>query len=373
MDKITIIFNRLKQSIFGRILIHVLFWVIIGCWFFFDYFTVNLFAFDATSLPLLGNFAFIIVCFYALSISLKKSFPNRFYIFFIAFIITFIASEYFIHYYFLFIRYYRSPDKNATDFISLLQTDDKVWWKVFFDRKVIYRTMSFHFFYLIIPFSIYSIYTLLGYVRSNARLEKENLQLELNFLRSQVNPHFLFNTLNNITSMAVDTDERVANAIIKLSDLMRYTLYESNQEKIALSREITFLNDYIELERIRLTKRASVEFEKNTEGHGLRIPPLILLTFVENAFKHSIHSTTEAAWVKINLSVQKDTLSFVVENSLPKKSVITNLNKAGGIGLENAKKRLELYYHKKYTLDILVTEAVYLVQLKITLNRDQSA
>lgn len=187
--------------------------------------------------------------------------------------------------------------------------------------------------------------------KEKLELEKDNTQLELNFLKAQINPHFFFNTLNNIYSLIEDKDEHAANTLLQLSDLMRYSLYDSNQHLIPLERECTFVKDYVELERIRHKNNVSISLSiRNERKKNLSIPPLILATFIENAFKHGVKSTIEASWVSIELEVQAATLVFVVKNSKPPKRVADGL--PGGIGLFNVRRRLELLYPGHYSLQI---------------------
>ncbi|ADB38164.1 sensor histidine kinase [Spirosoma linguale] len=195
-------------------------------------------------------------------------------------------------------------------------------------------------------------------------LEKENLRLEFDFLKAQVNPHFLFNTLNNIYSFAIRSPERVAGSILKLSDLMRYTLYETNEERVLLSKEIAFLTSYVDLERIRHDDHVSIRFSVTGESTNQQVPPLLFISFIENAFKHGIQSTAQASWVDIQLHIQPAAVTLSVENSRPERKAAG----PAGIGLLNVQKRLAFYYPNLHTLDIVSTPDQFSVHLSLHLH-----
>ena len=233
--------------------------------------------------------------------------------------------------------------------------------------------------YNVFIFNLSLVFSLLikitaSFFRSNMQkitLEKEKIKLELDFLKAQVNPHFFFNTLNSIYSLIVDKDEVAADIVLKLSDLMRYNLYESKSNKIPLSREFQFIQDYVKLERIRHKEHVTIITDiQNVAEDSLEIPPLVLITYVENAFKHGINNTIEASWVKVSASVENDILSFVVENSKPAK--LQRAAAHGGIGLVNARRRLDLLYPNHYQLTVRNEIASYSVHLTLLLHERSS-
>ncbi|MEZ5013267.1 MAG: sensor histidine kinase [Chitinophagales bacterium] len=193
-------------------------------------------------------------------------------------------------------------------------------------------------------------------------LEKLNVSLQLNYLKAQVNPHFLFNTLNNIYSLALQKSDKSPEMILKLSDLMRYMLYECDVEKTELTRDIQFLQDYIDLEKIRHGEKVKIQFDiqGNTGGH--LIPPLLLLPFVENAFKHGVQSQVGDAWVQIDLETTEHSVFFFVKNNKPLNG---RVGRSGGIGIENAKQRLQLIYPDSHALHISETGDMYSVSLTL--------
>ncbi|MEA5404043.1 histidine kinase [Arcicella sp. DC2W] len=202
--------------------------------------------------------------------------------------------------------------------------------------------------------------------RSLVKSISEKKQVEIDYLRSQINPHFLTNTLNNIYSLSVTDDKRNSDAILSLSSLLDYVLYESNQPTISLEKEVSFLSNFIELEKMRNTKRLQVNFEIDGNIHG-NIPPMILITFVENAFKHCIGDLYSNSFIKILLKVEDNKLYFEVENS---KSNLTNNNQRktfGGIGLANVKKRLATLYSNNHSLEIHDKKDTYVIILRLGL------
>jgi LytS/YehU family sensor histidine kinase len=196
-------------------------------------------------------------------------------------------------------------------------------------------------------------------------MENEKLNSELAFLKSQVNPHFLFNILNNICSLARKKSDDTENAIIKLSHIMRYMLYESKDEKVSLEKEVEYLKNYIELQRLRISDKVDINFSIDGDPESGMIEPMLLIPFVENAFKHGV-SYLEESKINISLKIEKDLLIFKVENNMIRKSVdVVQLE--SGIGLRNVLRRLDLLYPGKHKIAIHEDGTKYIVDLKITL------
>ena len=196
--------------------------------------------------------------------------------------------------------------------------------------------------------------------------DKQRVQAELKALKAQVNPHFFFNTLNNIYSMSLDKDERLPGAILKLSELMRYFLYESREDLVPLSKEIQVLNDYIDLQKIRSNEKLEITTEMEKEPGHQKIAPLLLIAFVENAFKHGAKGSTGKAFINIKLTTAQNTVNFRVENN---KGVIDEPGNEdhGGLGLDNVKRRLDLIYPQRHKLLVEDNEEIFLVQLQLQL------
>jgi two-component system LytT family sensor kinase len=195
--------------------------------------------------------------------------------------------------------------------------------------------------------------------------EKQQVATELNFLKSQVHPHFFFNTLNNLYSLTLQKSDLAPEVVQKLSDLMSYMLYESGAPLVPLDKEICNLENYIDLEKLRFGPRLSLSFEKEGVTAPVRIPPLILLAFVENSFKHGMNHTTGDGRIDISLKVQPDRLWFSIDN--PVESNVEAAGEKSGIGLKNVIRRLDLLYGTRYQLDLSGTEKTFHVILKIPL------
>ena len=194
-------------------------------------------------------------------------------------------------------------------------------------------------------------------------LEKEKLQSELMFLKYQVSPHFFFNTLNNIYSLIEFDTKDAQKAVLRLSKMMRYLLYETQPEKALISTEIDFISNYIDLMRLRLTDKVALNISLPQVTNDFLVPPLLFIPFVENAFKHGI-SNREPSFIDISLTIDNQNIDFYVRNSIS--GVIFNESEIKtGIGLENVQKRLKLLFKENYSLTINKTESSHEVMLKI--------
>lgn len=197
-------------------------------------------------------------------------------------------------------------------------------------------------------------------------VEHQKLQTELYFLRSQINPHFLFNTLNNLVALARLKSDKLEPAIIKLSGLMHYMLYDSNRFHIALEKEIEYLHNYIDLQRLRLGPAANITFVHEIAGRGgTEIPPMLLIPFVENAIKHG-NGPVEKPQIQIKLSIADDMLDFSVVNSVTPQT--EQVGKVSGLGLANVRRRLELLYPGRHHLECAPADKTYSAHLHITLS-----
>jgi two-component system, LytTR family, sensor kinase len=203
--------------------------------------------------------------------------------------------------------------------------------------------------------------------RQKKEMENEKLNSELAFLKSQVNPHFLFNILNNICALARKKSDETENAIIKLSQIMRYMLSESKDEKVTLSKEIEYLENYIQLQRLRISEKVIISFavEGNTENY--LIEPMLLIPFVENSFKHGVSYLDESK-IGISLKVENRKLSFHVSNNIARKNE-NDIDTNSGIGLKNVMRRLELLYPGKHVISIREEEMKYFVDLEINFEK----
>ena len=197
-------------------------------------------------------------------------------------------------------------------------------------------------------------------------LEKQRTA-ELNVLKNQLNPHFLFNTLNNLYTLALKKSDKTPEVIAKLSEILDYILYQCKSDEVPLSNEIQLLNNYIGLEKVRYGKRVDIDF-KHDISCNVKIAPLLLLTFLENAFKHGVSQELNTAKINMTLEVRDNKIYFNIENTKPKQVQVDELRLQEGIGLKNIKKQLDILYGKNYDLVITNEDQSYSVVLKINSN-----
>lgn len=218
--------------------------------------------------------------------------------------------------------------------------------------------------------SIFLIYliltTLIKLSKSWYRLqqvEKEKVFLELNSLKTQINPHFLFNSLNSIYSQALAKSDQTPETVLELSNLLRYMLYEVGEEKVPLAKEVEMLENYIELQKLRLEAESKVGFAVRGDLEGVMVAPLLLFPLVENAFKHGMKVASEQAFIDIQLEIEAG-IVFCIKNKLGQIDDVEK-GKYGGIGLENVRRRLELIYPNSHEFEILKTATDFEAKLKL--------
>jgi len=204
-------------------------------------------------------------------------------------------------------------------------------------------------------------------IRLNLRLkqvESDKVKAELASLKAQINPHFLFNILNDIYGQAITKSDHTADSIAKLASMMRHVLTEVNKDLISLKKEVKYLKSYVELQKIRLTDKTKVSFEVDGNIGSQQIPPLLFINFVENAFKYGVSNEVESM-ITILLSTQEDNVLLRVKND--KVFAKNNKDDSHNIGIENTKRRLELIFGNRYSLDIYDNEKTFEVNLKLNL------
>lgn len=256
-------------------------------------------------------------------------------------------------------------DRSITNYIILPYFyNDYVGAKPLLDPKRIFIVILFFSFSSGVILIIKLVRTQLAAKEKEKVLIKQKLETELLFLRNQINPHFLMNTLNNIFALARKKSDDTPEVVMRLSELMRFVLYESNGEFIKLNEEIGLLEDYIALETIRYNERLSINFEKNIDSDGYNITPMLLLPLIENAFKHGVSETRFESYIFISLQVRNGYLQLLVENTSEPANSATP---AASIGLKNVKRQLELTYHD-YRLNYQQRENIFRVDLFVNLN-----
>lgn len=206
--------------------------------------------------------------------------------------------------------------------------------------------------------------------RKKAKVENESMQSELRFLKSQINPHFLFNTLNSLYALTLKKDDKAPDIVIKLSEMMRYMLYECNEPRVPLRKEINYLQNYLDLERLRQRKGIDIQLIVNGKVGEQMIAPLLLIPFLENSFKHGVNANIKDGFVIATLNVEAGAIHFILENSkgsaMP--GQLHGNRPSGGIGLVNVRRRLDLLYRGRYELNIRESPSTYAVHLDVELH-----
>lgn len=204
--------------------------------------------------------------------------------------------------------------------------------------------------------------------RFTQELGKEKLDAELKFLKGQIHPHFLFNTLNTLYALTLQNSPKSSEVVLKLSHLLDYMLYDCNVELIPLRKEVQQMQNLIELEQFRYGNRLEVSFSVKGDVSTQQIPPLLMLPFVENAFKHGVSKEVEEAFISIDLTLKEQTLTLRVENSKAEEDQKPEAEYTKGIGLKNVSRRLDLLYEDRYDLQVFDEEDTFMIVLKIPLS-----
>lgn len=207
------------------------------------------------------------------------------------------------------------------------------------------------------------------YQREKQKLMTQSIQTELRFLKSQINPHFLFNTLNNLYALTLKKSDKAPEIVLKLSEIMRYMLYECNERRVLLTKEIQYIYNYLDLERLRQPAEADIRFTTEGKISDQTVAPLLFVPFLENSFKHGLNLHVQGGgFVRLHLAVHGDDLEFFIENSKAERAPRQEHPKSGGIGLANVRQRLELLYPGSYNLIVEDEPHRYAVTLQLQLN-----
>ncbi len=334
-----------------RISIHILFWFC--AWFFFFFYykrysEVNIYTFFASIINLVAAIATVYTFnYYLIPKILLKNKPKKF----IA--IAFVAIVMFFYIELLLTLFL---------VVKLLYDEHRL-----FPEMIDVMMLFFNMFFIVfiaIAIKFYKRWNEKDY--REQKVQKEKVEAELQMLKTQINPHFLFNTLNSIYVLAMKKSDQTANTVMKLSDILDYILYKIDAPKIAISNEIQIIENYIELEKIRFTDRVNLNFSSNLKSKDIQIPPMLIIPFIENAFKHGVAKSMEKSWITISIDEKDLMLDIIVSNS---KSQNSTKGKTGGIGLVNVKKRLDLLYGERYKIDISEKNNRYDVFLSIPINQ----
>ncbi len=326
---------------------HVLFWLLLfGAWYFFrydDYYSVSE-ALQVTVIKVL----FLAALVYITNLILLPVFlyKKRYVAFGVLFIL---------------LVFFSSALKMHMEGIILYgQENFKVWYNF---KQRVYDNIIPHFLLVSTGAAIQLLYDYGNTQRSLAAVTKERAEAELNFLRSQMNPHFLFNAINSVYFLIDKNNKDARDALHTFSEMLRYQLYECNVEKITVEKEIEFLTNYVTVQKMRIPKPASVKFDVNKNISSLLIEPLILLPFVENGFKHISHFDDRENYIIIVLNGNQNEMVLMVENS-----TANNTSNTPGLGLANVKRRLQLLYPNRHLLVEEKTELMHKVTLHLYFN-----
>ena len=221
---------------------------------------------------------------------------------------------------------------------------------------------DFPFFIFFLPIPILLLVWIFEQWKWVQNLKAEKSKSELEMLQAQINPHFFFNTLNNLYALTIKNSDKAPEVILKLSEMMRYTIYEGKKDVVPIKDEIEYLSNYIELHKIRYRNKVDIQFN-HTVDSNIEVTPLLFIIFLENAFKHGLEQNHETGYIHMNLEGNPEQIHFRIENNfMPELKTSTT-----GIGLSNLKRRLDLTYPKKYELNISSENNVYSAELKIKL------
>lgn len=334
-----------------RIAIHVIFWFC--AWFFFFFYykrysEVNIYTFVASLINLAAAIATVYTFnYYLIPKILLKNKRKKFIAFAFVAIVMFFYIQLLLTL-FLVVKLLSAGRQLFPEMIDVMMLFFNLFFVVF----------------IAIAIKFYKRWSEKDY--HEQKVKREKVEAELQMLKTQINPHFLFNTLNSIYVLAMKKSEQTANTVMKLSDILDYILYRANTPKITISNEIQIIENYIELEKIRFTERVNLNFTSNIRSKELQIPPMLIIPFVENAFKHGVTKSMEKSWINIYIEETDKMLDIVVANS---KSQNPTKRKAGGIGLMNVRKRLDLLYSDGYKLDITDKNNHFGVFLSVPINQ----
>ncbi len=257
-------------------------------------------------------------------------------------------------------HYYRNPSGRLRSAVDTGYRPNPSW------RSMRYLGMAMPFFTSFLGSALFYLANFAAQKeRESVALKAEKLESEMKFLKSQINPHFLFNALNNIYTLTLLKDEKAPDNLLKLSGMLRYMLYDCKAERVPLKKEVEYINNFIELNLLKDKQRMNVTAELDNSRPDMLVAPLIFIPFIENAFKHSNIEDLKSGWIKILLKTTDHQVNFSVQNSVPKGG--TSKDKEGGIGLNNVLRQLELIYPGRHEIEINEKDNQFGITLKIDL------
>lgn len=338
---------------------HVLFWLAsIGFMLFFFYFNEQRVHFDLAviSKALIANLGFAMGVYINLYVLIPRYLKRKYYVFYVFWLVVLLTvSSLTIQLLFIY------PLRNVLDFSDGLGSFNPNLHSAYFFATLIYVAVTSFLKFIKEWIELQDLNLKL------ARIEQQKLEAELKTLKGQLNPHFLFNSLNNIYSLALIKSEKVPDLILRLSDLMRHIIYDSREKYISLDKEIDFVNNFIELQKIRAPEHVKIDYTIIGTIPSAKIAPLLFEPFIDNAFKHGLPGNEGKDYIEILFDFRNEQeLHFHIENNFDASE--KSVKKPGGIGVENVKRRLKhLYRGKDYSLKITAENNVYSVNLQLKL------
>jgi len=353
--------NNIKSISSSRVISHMLFWVVAIVLFLFTMFVASNFKNVLKPEPVIMTLVFNLCFASAVYINLLVLFPYLFK-----------KQRYFL--YIISVLGLVSLTAFVIDFLLVYPFNKFVHNEKIFEEMTFVVWINFTIFTLIYV-SVTTFFSMMRewFVLQNIldkvhKVEKEKLEAELKVLKSQINPHFLFNTLNNLYSLTLDKSDKAPNLVLKLSDMMRYILYECNDKYVLLEKELDFVRNYLDLQKIRLDEATPVKIDVKGNTSQNKIAPLLFEPLIENAFKHGAYGKNNNGFIDILFNFEeKDRMELSIQNRYSENWQAHD-GKNKGIGLKNVKRRLELLYPEKHSLDISKDESLFTVVLKIDLS-----
>lgn len=362
---VTAVLTGTNSNKFATITLHVLFWTIAYFWFQFQskWLSGDGHPFVTTIITLDKNLV-VIVTFYFISflIGMKADARKTWFLVLLVLLGAILSYNLLVYYTYNYINetvptmppYFKNLVKNISSAGPFTFVKDSTVFYFLFEQFVLA---------MFIPLIIKTFRaSFQSRIRSIA-LEKDNLKLELDFLRTQINPHFLFNTLNSVYSLIEEKDRTAASIVFSLSNMMRYALYDSNTTETDVEKELSFIKNYIEIQNVRHSKRLEITLNISHQIGHQKIPPLLLINFVENAVKHGAERMIQKAWIDIGaFRDEEGAFCFTVVNTKPTQVLQESVE---GIGISNTRRRLNILYPNSHSLDIEQTESEFSVLLRI--------
>lgn len=361
---ITAILTGTNSNRAASVILHVLFWVTAYFWFRFQssWLSGNANAF-VTNIITLDKGIVVLVSFYLISYCVSSNVDSKRTWFYILLVLLGSILSYNLLVFYTYNYINDTVPTMPPYFKNLVANISSAGpWTFLRDSTVFYFLFEQFVLAMFIPLIIKAFRaSFQSRIRSIA-LEKDNLKLELDFLRTQINPHFLFNTLNSVYSLIEEKDRTAASIVFSLSNMMRYALYDSNTTETDVEKELSFIKNYIEIQNVRHSKRLEITLDISHQIGYQRIPPLLLINFVENAVKHGAERLISKAWIDIKAYRDEDNaFCFSVVNSKPPSVEETT----EGIGIRNTRRRLDLLYPNAHSLEIEQSETEFSVLLRI--------